>query len=53
MAQRNLAVIGGQKRKAKSAAQQSLGLPVRLVTSARAATDGIHALLKQLAPLQA
>lgn len=34
-------------------AQQSLGLPARLVVSARAATDGIHALLKQLAPLQA
>jgi HD-like signal output (HDOD) protein len=34
-------------------AQQSLGLPARLVPSARAATDGIRALLKQLAPLPA
>ena len=34
-------------------AQQSLGLPARLVVSARAATGGIDALLKQLAPIQA
>jgi hypothetical protein len=32
-------------------AQQSLGLPARLLASARTATDGIATLLKQLAPL--
>jgi hypothetical protein len=32
-------------------AQQSLGLPARILASARAATDGISALLRQAAPL--